>query len=401
MRQSQLLLPILDALQEGAGRLTTAQIYDAVAERTGISGDKRDARITLPSGQTINSFERSVRWAQQRARLMNLAEPIGETRWRLTGKGKRALTESLPGKVVTVFVTDKGAALWCKAEDGIGLLEDGSVNLIFTSPPYPLLREKQYGNVSAKDYVDWFLRLAEQWPRKLAHDGSVVINLGDVWEPGRPTVSTYQERLLVKLEDQLGLKLCQRYAWASPSRLPAHAEWCTVRRIRVKNSLEQIYWLSPSGEPYADNRAVLTGYSESMKDRLAAGGERGAQRPSGHTLAAGAFGRDNGGAIPGNLITAANSESNSRYIKSCKSRGLPVHPARFPGALPEFFVRLTTQPGQLVLDPCAGSIKTGEVCERLGRHWVAFDTVREYIEGAKARFGLDQPSLFNVAACSP
>lgn len=392
-----MVLPILDALTEEGGRAKTGQLYDAVAERIGLDPEVRDKRITLPSGDTINEFERDCRWAMQHAKFMKMAEPIGNATWRITNNGRHALTESSPGKVVTVFVTESGAALWCSAEDGIGLLDDGSVQLIFTSPPYPLLRKKSYGNVEEKEYVDWFLRLAEQWPRKLAKNGSIVLNLGDVWQPGLPVQSLYQERLLVKLEEVMGLKLCQRYAWENPSKMPAPAEWVTVRRVRVKPSLEQLYWLSPTGEPYADNRAVLKEYSDAMRNLIDKGGEQAAERPSGYELSEGSFGRDNGGAIPGNLIVAPNTESNSRYIASCKERGLPVHPARFPGALPGFFIELTTRRGDLVLDPCAGSITTGAEAERRGRKWCAMDRVREFLEGGKARFGLDQPNLFAMA----
>ncbi|WP_302789597.1 DNA methyltransferase, partial [Escherichia coli] len=80
----------------------------------------------------------------------------------------------------------------------------GSLRLILTSPPYPLLREKQYGNKPVEEYLDWLMRIAELWPRKLADDGSVVLNLGDVFQSGEPMLSTYQERLIIRLEDDLG-----------------------------------------------------------------------------------------------------------------------------------------------------------------------------------------------------
>ena len=386
MNQKQMLLPLLDALVDEGSRGKTAVLYDAVAERIGISKDARDERVVLKSGATINAFERNCRWAMQQAKFKQLAEPIGNQLWRVTTRGKHALTEATPGKVVTVYLNDNGVALWCNSEDGIGLLDDNSVNLLFTSPPYPLLRKKEYGNVSETEYVDWFLRMAEQWPRVLARDGSIVINLGDVWKPGSPTLSTYQERLLVKLEDVMGLKLCQRFAWQNPSKMPAPAEWVTVRRIRVKPSLEQLYWLSPTGEPKANNRNVLTAYSDSMLQRIASGGESGAIRPSGHSVKAGAFSAVNGGAIPGNLLTAANTESNSRYITECRANDLPVHPARFPAALPSFFIDLTTDVGDTVMDPFAGSLTTCKVAQQKDRKWIGMDRVREYLEGGKLRF---------------
>lgn len=139
-----------------------------------------------------------------------------------------------------------------------------------------MIRKKEYGNLDEQEYLTWMLRLAEQWMPKLAKDGSVVLNLGDAWRRGEPSLSLYQERLLIKFHDELGLKLCQRFAWHSPSKMPAPAEWVTVRRIRVKPSLENVFWLSASEDPYADNRQILVPYSGSMKALLKRGGQEAA-----------------------------------------------------------------------------------------------------------------------------
>lgn len=384
--QNQLILPLLEVMDAAGGRLSTPDLYEAVSKKLDVPDEVRQERIDCGNAHEINAFERHVRWAQQRAKLMGLVEPDNRPYWRMTEKGKKSLTEAAPGLVITIFTTDRGCALWASCEDAVGMLDDGSVNLLFTSPPYPLLKEKAYGNRAANEYVDWFLRLAEQWPKKLAKDGSIVLNLADVFERGTPMVSLYQERLLIRLEDELGLKLCQRFAWQNPSKLPSPAEWVTVRRVRVKPGLEQVYWLSPNPQPYADNRQVLKPYSDSMLARIRSGGEKGANRPSGHQMAAGAFGRDNGGAICDNLLVAPNTESNSDYIRQCKAAGLPVHPARFPGALPDFFIRMLTRADDLVYDPFGGSGTTARTAESLGRRWVTSELMREYIEGMKIRF---------------
>lgn len=384
--QSQLVLPLLESMDEAGGRVTTKALYDLVSNKIDVADDVRNHRIDCGNAHEINTFEREVRWAQQRAKLMGLIEKDSDTFWRITQKGKDALTKATPGLVITVFTTDKGVALWASCDDGVGMIDDGSLQLIFSSPPYPLLREKAYGNRAANEYVDWLLRLVEKWPRKLTRDGSIVLNLADVFERGQPTLSLYQERLLIRLEDELGLKLCQRFAWQNPSKMPAPAEWVTVRRVRVKPGLEQLYWLSPNGNPYADNRQVLKPYSGSMLDRIKAGGEQGAERPSGHAIAAGAFGKNNGGAIPDNLIVAANTESNSEYIRLCKENGLPVHPARFPAALASFFIRMLTREGDTVWDPFGGSGTTAKEAEKLKRFWITTEMMREYVEGMRLRF---------------
>jgi DNA modification methylase len=383
--QSQLILPLLDAIEERGGAAKARDVYDLVAEKVDLPADERAARITI-SGQSYNAFEREVRWAQQRAKLQGLLRPADAGLWALTDKGHSALTKATPGIVVTIFMTDKGAALWGHCEDAVGLLDDNSLSLVFSSPPYPLLRKKEYGNLDEREYLDWMLRLAEQWMPKLAKDASVVLNLGDAWRRGEPTLSLYQERLLIQFEDELGLKLCQRFAWQNPARLPNPAEWVTVRRIRVKPSLENVFWLSASDNPYADNRQILVPYSDSMKAVLKRGGQEAATRPAGYKMAEGAFGNDNGGAIPGNLIVAANTESNSDYIRSVKAAGLPVHPARFPAALPEMFIKFLTRPKDLVFEPFGGSLTTAAVAEALDRRWVASECMLEYVLGGQHRF---------------
>jgi site-specific DNA-methyltransferase (cytosine-N4-specific) len=123
-----------------------------------------------------------------------------------------------------------------------------------------------------------------------------------------------------------------------------------------------------------------------MKAVLKKGGQEAANRPSGYTMATGAFSNDNGGAIPGNLIVAANTESNSDYIRSVKAAGLPVHPARFPAALPEMFIKFLTHPKDLVFEPFGGSLTTAAVAEALDRRWVASEWMLEYLLGGQNGF---------------
>ena len=121
-----------------------------------------------------------------------------------------------------------------------------------------------------------------------------------------------------------------------------------------------------------------------MKDLLK-NGYKAKLRPSGHDIS-NKFSRNNGAAIPPNLIAVANTESNSSYLRLCKEQNIKPHPARFPADLPEFFIRMLTDADDLVIDPFAGSCVTGEVCERVQRRWICIDEVPEYIEGAKLRF---------------
>lgn len=263
-----------------------------------------------------------------------------------------------------------------------------SVDLIMTSPPFGLVRKKDYGNVDADEYIDWFLPFGEAFKRILKPSGSVVIDIGGSWVKGQPTRSLYHFKLLIMLCEKVGFHLAQEFYWWNPSKLPTPAEWVTVRRVRVKDAVNSIWWLSPTPYPKTTNRRVLQPYSDSMKELLA-NGYRAKKRPSGHDIS-GKFLVDNQAAIPPNLIAIANTESNSFYLNYCAKHDIKPHPARFPADLPEFFIRMLTDRNDLVLDPFAGSCVTGEVAERLKRRWVCLDTEEEYLRGALGRFESDK-----------
>jgi site-specific DNA-methyltransferase (cytosine-N4-specific) len=269
--------------------------------------------------------------------------------------------------------------------DALHLLKrvaSNSVALVLTSPPFALRRQKAYGNVAAHDYTEWFLPFAHEIHRVLRADGSFVLELGGGWNPGSGTRSLYQYELLLRLSRIF--HLAQDFYWYNPSRLPTPAEWVTIRRTRVKDAVNLLWWLAKSENPQADNRKVLRPYSRSMR-RLLRDGYKVARRPSQHDIGP-HFQRDNGGAIPPNLLTIPNTRSNDDYLHRCRAAGLAIHPARFPPPLPEFFIRFLTEPKQLVLDPFAGSNVTGQVAELLGRSWISMEINADYVAGSRVRF---------------
>ena len=269
-------------------------------------------------------------------------------------------------------------------------MEAESVDLVVTSPPYALHFKKEYGNIDQEGYINWFLPFAAEIKRILKPTGSFVLNVGGAWTPGAPTRSLYHYRLLLALCDELQYKLAQEFFWFNPAKMPAPAEWVNVRRIRVKDSVEYIFWLSPTEFPKANNNNVLTAYSKDM-ERLIKRGLKKTKRPSGHPINE-SFALDKGGAIPANVIQVGNNESNSNYIKESKRLGKKIHPARYPAEIPRFFIEFLTDPADLILDPFAGSNTTGAVAEKLGRRWIAIELRRDYAEDSELRFSdLSEP----------
>ena len=279
--------------------------------------------------------------------------------------------------------------------DSLGLLHQtlkaGSVDLIMTSPPFGLVRKKIYGNEDADKYIEWFRPFAEGMRRVLKEKGSLVIDIGGAWKAGTPTRSLYHFELLIAHCRDYGFHLCQEHYWWNPAKLPTPAEWVNVRRIRVKDAVNCIWWLSKTPWPKASNKRILAPYSDSMK-ALLTNGYTPKLRPSGHDISD-KFGKDNGGSVPPNLLALANTESNGTYQEYCRANNLPVHPARFPSRIPEYFIRMLTDERDLVVDPFGGSCVTGEVAESLNRKWVCCELDAGYLKGAMSRFVGVKPKL--------
>lgn len=271
------------------------------------------------------------------------------------------------------------------------MMELGTVNLIMTSPPFGLVRKKEYGNVDADDYLEWFRPFAEAFYNALTDNGSLVIDIGGAWIPGQPTRSLYHYELLIMLCREFKFHLAQEFYWWNPSKLPTPAEWVTVRRIRVKDAINCIWWLSKTPWPKASNTRVLQPYSEAMLELLR-NGYKAKMRPSGHDIST-KFATDNGAAIPPNILAIPNTESNSAYLRYCTEHNLKTHPARFPALLPEYFIRMLTDANDIVIDPFAGSCVTGEVAERLQRKWTCIELREDYVESAKGRFNGDEKGV--------
>jgi site-specific DNA-methyltransferase (cytosine-N4-specific) len=286
-----------------------------------------------------------------------------------------------------VYTTMLGAAYQGDALDLLKELDDESVNLVFTSPPFALQRQKEYGNRNEAEYVDWLIQFAAIVKHKLRADGSFVLDLGGTYLKGVPARSLYPFRVLTRFCDELGFVLAEDFYWFNPSKLPSPIEWVNKRKLRAKDAVNTVWWFSKTAWPKADITKVLAPYSERMKKLIAdpAAFYTPKKRPSGHDIAS-AFGKENAGAIPSNLLQIPNSESNGQYLNGCAAVGVTGHPARFPAKLPEFFVRYLTDPGDLVVDIFAGSNTTGAVAEREGRCWLAFELDLGYLAASAFRF---------------
>lgn len=284
----------------------------------------------------------------------------------------------------------------------------GKIQLVFTSPPFPLNRKKKYGNKEGDKYIEWIASFAPLLKKYIVANGSIVIEIGNGWEPGKPSMSTLPMEALLEFKKRGNFELCQEFICYNPARLPSPAQWVNIERCRVKDAFTRLWWMSSTSKPKADNKKILTGYSESMKRLLERGTYNAGIRPSEHNIGEKSFLNNNNGAIPPNILTSsideilpdylnalpqlhgilsiANTASSDPFQNYCREHNLQVHPAKMPMKLAEFFIQFLTDEGDLVLDPFSGSNTTGFVAEQLKRRWISIECEKDYAIVSKQRF---------------
>lgn len=275
----------------------------------------------------------------------------------------------------------------------------GSIDLIITSPPFPLNRKKKYGNLQGQEYVAWLADLAPKLKNLLSEKGSLVIEIGNAWNPGEPTMSTLPIEALLTIKKEGSFNLCQEFICHNPARLPSPIQYVNVERERIKDSWTRIWWLSKTSRPKANNKNVLLPYSKSMKRLLKKQKYNAGLRPSEHNISETGFLKDNGGSIPascltqaaidhfGNLLISSNTKSSGDpYLAWCKENDVKPHPARMQEAVVAFFISFLTDENDMVLDPFGGSNTTGWVAERLNRRWTVIEIMEDYLIPSMSRF---------------
>jgi site-specific DNA-methyltransferase (cytosine-N4-specific) len=288
------------------------------------------------------------------------------------------------------FSTNYGSAYNSSIEDFLDSKEgkalQGKVQLIFTSPPFPLVVPKKYGNKIGEDYLNWMADLSPRLTKLLKPYGSMVIEIGNAWDKGVPTMSTLPLKTLMAVAESADLKICQQLVWHNTAKLPGPATWVNVKRERVTDSFTHIWWYSPSEHPDASNTRVLQPYKDGMVNLLKKKKYNSGTRASGHNISKTGFLNKNEGSIPSSAILMANTYVDPDYRDWCVKKGIDLHPARMPIGLADFFIKFLTNPGDLVFDPFGGSCTTGKSAEMLERKWVCTEQNSEYLLGAKGRF---------------
>lgn len=377
----------------------TATTYGYVSRQIGLTeADMQEKVLRGKDGMRLK-WQHKIRSIQQNLKARGLIENAStKGKWKVTTKGKSQLTQAPKGQPKMYFTTAMGVSFWGYGDD-VAKLYRNEIDLIITSPPYLLGKDREYGNIgkSEKAYVDNLVSAIEGWLPCLTSTASIVLNIGETLIKGAGYQSLAKERLLIALEDRLGLHLVQRFQWYSPSK-PVNNYWTTHAKKHCITATEDFLWLSLNPkQAKANNQNVLVDYSEKWKKHIESAQRKSPiqsnTRPSGNSNNPDSFSKDNGGSIAHNLLMATPEPAQSDYIRFCKENNLPVHPARFHYSLPEFFVKFLTDAGDVVADWFHGSGNTGYAAEKNDRYWIGSEIMEEYIKGSIGRMQVFKPTV--------
>lgn len=260
-------------------------------------------------------------------------------------------------------------------------LPDNSVDLIFTSPPYADQRKKTYGGIHPDRYVAWFLPIAKELFRVLKPSGTFVLNIKEKVVNGAR--STYVMELILEMQKQ-GWIWTEEFIWHKKNSYPG--KWPN----RFRDAWERLLQFNKSKKFDMYQEEVMVPMGDWAKSRLKKLSQT--DRVRDESKVGSGFGKnisnwlDRDKAYPTNVLHLATECGNKN------------HSAAFPEALPEWFIRLFTQPHDTVLDPFMGSGTTNRVAQRMRRNSIGIEILRDYCQMAGDRLGEKQWVLFESNA---
>ncbi|WP_137917159.1 site-specific DNA-methyltransferase [Hydrogenophaga sp. 2FB] len=398
--QLSLFTAIQDTYREAANDapISNAYLYGSLIERGVVTHDEIHERVPVGRAGALHSVgARKVRWLQNTMRSMGVLERVDgmRGRWRISPDAKKRLTQVPEGVTMLAFESKFGFAIWSDCRTFFSGINE-EIHAVISSPPYPLRQKRAYGNPTEQEYVDFILRCIDPILKNLVDGGSIVLNLSnDIFEAGLPSRSMYLERLMLALHDQ-GLRKMDSIVWHNASKPPGPMQWSSRTRQQLNVAWEPCYWLTNNpAKVRSDNRRILKPHTDRQKTLIAAGGEdrTGVWSDGAYRIKPGSFGGQTEGSIERNLWSIGHRCARHNLVRRYQAeQGLPAHGAPMPYALADRFVRFLTEPGELVVDPFAGTLTTGDAAEQNERRWICTDTTLEYLMGGRVRFpGLVAP----------
>lgn len=382
--------------------LATHDLYEQVAKRAGISHADLDVKVKIgQSGQEQNLIKRQVRWHQQTMKKLGLIERVEGERgiWQLTEEGKGKLTKIRNNVAMVAYSTKLGIAIWGNNQTALKNLDE-PIMLCLTSPPYPLRKPRAYGNPTVAEYTDFICKSLEPVVKNMHRQGSICLNISnEIFDTGLPSRSLYREKLVIALNERLGLFKMDEFIWWNKSKPPGPLQWASKTRQQLNVAYEPIYWfaLDPL-ECKANNRRILEPHTDKHKKYIEAGGAKhfASNSDGAYIVKPGSYSAMTEGRIPRNVLEFSHTDKENRALnKILRQRNWPTHGAMMPGALVLKLIKFLTDVNDLVLDNFFGSGTVGKQAEISGRRWIGIDCMLEYIQGSAVRFAGNDDLVLN------
>ena len=375
------------------GILDNKSLYKQVVDHSNLPHELLSVKHPVGgSGQTHNLLARKLRWYQQTLKHAGIIQRIEGKRgvWQLTKPASKDLHEINSGVSVVGFSTKLGIAILGACETVFSKI-DAPITLVVTSPPYPLAKQRNYGNPKESEYVDWICQTLEPVVKNLIQGGSICLNVSnDIFLSGTPARSLYRERLVLALNERLGLYKMDELIWENPSKPPGPIQWASINRFQLNVAWEPVYWLTNDPkEIRSNNKRVLQPHTEQHLKLIKQGGEKrlASYSDGAYSIKPGSFSNQTEGSIPKNILTHShNCASQREYKRLARETNIPTHGATMPLSLASFLIEFLSTPNELVVDPFGGSFTTALAAERLGRRWLSTEKMVEYVLGGANRF---------------
>lgn len=265
-------------------------------------------------------------------------------------------------------------------EDVLKEFPDNSFDLIFTSPPYADQRTKTYGGIKPDRYVEWFLPKTVEFKRVLKPKGTFILNIKERVVDGER--HTYVIDLIMKMREQ-GWLWTEEYIWHKKNSYPG--KWPN----RFRDNWERLIQFNKEKSFNMYQEEVMVPIGDWAKDRLAKLSETDKVRDE--SRAGSGFGKNVSNWIGRDMVYPTN------VLHLATETGNKNHSAVFPSELPNWFIKLFTKSGDIVLDPFVGSGTTVFSALQLGRHFVGIDVNPEYVQLANQRVFAKQIKLPGIA----
>ena len=253
-------------------------------------------------------------------------------------------------------------------------LDDNSIDLIVTSPPYADQRKSTYGGIQPDEYVDWFLPISAELLRVLKPTGTFILNIKERVVKGER--HTYVIELVLAMRQQ-GWLWTEEFVWHKKNSYPG--KWPN----RFRDSWERLLQFNKQRQFKMYQEAVMVPVGDWSKKRLQNLSQTDQRRDESRVgsgfgkRVANWVGRDM--VYPTNVLHMATVTRNKN------------HSAAFPESLPEWFIKLFTQEGDWVLDPFMGSGTTLRVAQRLRRNAIGIDIVDTYHQMVEEVLSIEYP----------